>query len=346
MGERGVSGPQLFEPGDRVTIKTIAEAVGVTHGTVSRALRGDQRVKPETALAIQETALALGYRPSKLGRALKTQRTGALAIVVSYISDPFYSEVIQAVHDRLFPLEHSLFMVATEHDLVRQRMAAQSLSNSLVDGVFVCCLPGLTPPFRELARTIPLVTINCDPAGYPYDVVHDDHGGVRAGLDHLMQLGHRKIGYLGAATGGYAEKVRRQAFFDYTSEMAVRASAFTAVDVKVESGEAAMAAWLREWGADSPTALVCFNDTVAIGACKAAREAGLQVPDDLSVLGFDDIEMATYVRPALTTFAQPRYEIGRAAAEMMLSLLAGGRPVAPVVLPGVLRVRGSTGPAV
>jgi DNA-binding LacI/PurR family transcriptional regulator len=341
-----VSAPLLFEPQDRVTIKTIAEVVGVTHGTVSRALRGDIRVKPETALAIQEAALRLGYRPSKLGRALKSQKTGALAIVVSYISDPFYSEVIQAVHDRLFPLEHSLFMVATEHDPVRQRAAAQSLANSLVDGVFVCCLPGLTPPFQELGKSVPLVTINCDPAKYHYDVVHDDASGVRACLDHLMQLGHRKIGYLGASTGGYAQRVRHQSFTAYASEMALKTSVFTADDVKVESGEAAMVEWLKEWGSDQPTALVCFNDTVAIGAAKAAREAGISIPQDLSIIGFDDIEMASYVQPALTTFAQPRYEIGRAAAEMMLSLLAGGTPPAPLLLQGELRLRASTGPAV
>ena len=339
-----MSAPLLFEPQDRVTIKTIAEAVGVTHGTVSRALRGDHRVKPETALAIQETALRLGYRPSKLGRALKTQRTGALAIVVSYISDPFYSEVIQAVHDRLFPLEHSLFMVATEHDPVRQRAAAQSLSNSLVDGVFVCCLPGLTPPFQELGKSVPLVTINCDPAKYLYDVVHDDAAAVTVCLDHLMHLGHRKIGYLGAHTGGYAQRVRHQAFNAYAARMAIKTQIFTADDVKVESGEMAMREWLAGWGPEAPTALICFNDTVAIGAAKACREAGLRIPEDISILGFDDIEMASYVQPALTTFAQPRYEIGRAAAEMMLALLAGGQPVAPLLLRGELAVRASTGP--
>ncbi len=341
-----MSAPLLYEPGEKVTIKTIAEAVGVTHGTVSRALRGDQRVKPETAHAIRETALRLGYRPSKLGRALKTQKTGALAIIVSYISDPFYSEVIQAVHDRLFPLEHSLFMVATEHDPLRQKAAAQSLSNGLVDGVFVCCLPGLTPPFQELGKSIPLVTINCDPAKYLYDVVHDDSKAMQACLEHLTSLGHRKIGYLGSATGGYAQRVRQGSFQQISAEMGLRTSTFVADDVKVESGEKAMTYWLQDWGADAPTALVCFNDTVAIGAIKACRERGLRIPEELSVVGFDDIEMASYVQPALTTFAQPRYEIGRTAAEMMLSLLAGQTPAAPVFLQGELRVRQSTGPAV
>ena len=340
-----MSAPLLYDPGEKVTIKTIAEVVGVTHGTVSRALRGDQRVKPETALAIRETALRLGYRPSKLGRALKTQKTGALAIVVSYISDPFYSEVIQAVHDRLFPLEHSLFMVATEHDPLRQRAAAQSLSNSLVDGVFVCCLPGLTPPFQELGKNIPLVTINCDPAKYLYDVVHDDAQAMRVCLEHLTGLGHRKVGYLGSATGGYAQRTRGSAFESAAAEMGLLSRVYQAEDVKIESGEKAMAEWLKDWGPNSPSALVCFNDTVAIGAMKACRERGLRIPEDLSIVGFDDIEMASYIQPALTTFAQPRYEIGRTAAEMMLSLLAGQTPAAPILLQGELRVRQSTGPA-
>ena len=306
-----MTAPILFETQEnRVTIKTIAEAVGVTHGTVSRALRGDKRVKPETASSITEAAIRLGYRPSKLGRALKTQRTGALAIVVSYISDPFYSEVIQAVHDRLFPLEHSLFMVATEHDETRQRAAARSLTDSLVDGVFVCCLPGLTPPFQELGRTVPLVTINCDPAKYLYDVVHDDAAAVGVCLDHLLKLGHRKIGYLGSETGGYAQQVRHSSFRQHALEMSLKTEVRTAEDVKIESGEAAMAAWLSEWHSDSPTALICFNDTIAIGAAKACREAGVKVPEDLSLVGFDDIEMASYVQPGMTTFAQPRYEIG------------------------------------
>ena len=340
-----MSAPLLYDPGEKVTIKTIAEAVGVTHGTVSRALRGDQRVKPETAHAIREAALRLGYRPSKLGRALKTQKTGALAIVVSYISDPFYSEVVQAVHDRLFPSEHSLFMVATEHDPIRQQAAAQSLSSSLVDGVFVCCLPGLTPPFQKLGKIIPLVTINCDPAKYLYDVVHDDAEAVQVCLEHLTELGHRKVGYLGSATGGYAQQTRRSGFKNGVAALGLRGHLYQAEDVKVESGEKAMRQWLTEWGPDSPTALICFNDTVAIGAMKACREQGLRVPEDISVVGFDDIEMASYVQPALTTFAQPRYEIGRTAAEMMLSLLSGSAPPAPVRLRGELRVRQSTAPA-
>ncbi|MCA9796880.1 MAG: LacI family DNA-binding transcriptional regulator, partial [Candidatus Eremiobacteraeota bacterium] len=146
----------------RVTIKTIAEEVGVTHGTVSRALRGDSRVRSETAEAVQEAARRLGYRPSRSARALRTRRTGNLAIVVSYVHDPFYSEVVQAIHDRLFPLHYNLFMAATEFDLERQAEVARTLGEELVDGAFVCCLPGMTPPFQKLAQSVPLVTINCD----------------------------------------------------------------------------------------------------------------------------------------------------------------------------------------
>ncbi|MGE0489789.1 MAG: LacI family DNA-binding transcriptional regulator [Vulcanimicrobiota bacterium] len=329
----------------RVTIKTIAEEVGVTHGTVSRALRGDSRVRSETAEAVQEAAERLGYRPSRSARALRTRRTGNLAIVVSYVHDPFYSEVVQAIHDRLFPLHYNLFMAATEFDLERQAEVARTLGEELVDGAFVCCLPGMTPPFQKLAQTVPLVTINCDPTIYPYGVVHQDREAMRLCYQYLLERGHRKIGYLGAVNGGNAERARRGAFTDAAAGMAVPALMRSAEDVKVEAGEAAMRTWLDQ-GVNDMTALICFNDTVAIGAMKACAEAGVKVPEELSVVGFDDIEMASYVRPALTTFSQPRYEMGRAATEMMMALLAGKSPPAPARFLGKLVERESVANAI
>ena len=308
----------------RVTIKTVAEAVGVTHGTVSRALRGDPRVKPATVRAVMAAAEQLGYRPSRLGRALRTQRSGTLAIVVSYLHDPFYSEVIQAVHDRLFPLETSLFVAATESEPKRQETVARVLAEQGVDGVFVCCLPGMTPPFQELSQSVPVVTINCDPDLHTHSVVHDDAAAVEQCLHYLMERGHRRVGFLGAENGGYAQTVRLRAFLEAGGALALKAIHRSATDVKVDVGEAAMKEWIEE--GELPSALICFNDTVAIGALKACRESGLRVPEDLSLLSFDDIEMSRYVQPSLTTFRQPRYAMGEAAAEMMLAQLSGTTP--------------------
>jgi len=331
----------LFTRVKRVTIKTIAQVVGVTHGTVSRALRGDPRVRPETAEAVLEAARELGYRPSRVGRALRTQTTGSFAIVLTYAHDPFYSEVVQAIHDRLFPLERSLLMAATEDSLERQNAVAQTLLDQQVDGVFVCCLPGMTPPFRKLARQVPVVTINCDPESNPWGVLHDDAAATRECLSYLMELGHRSIAYLGAANGGFAQRTRFQAFQEFTREMAVRAIHRESPDVKMEAGEETMRRWLEEGSLNPPSALLAFNDTLAIGAIKAIRDHGLLVPDDISVVAFDDIEMARYLSPALTSFSQPRYEMGRVATELMMALLSGVVPEAPSKFLGSLVKRGT-----
>ena len=330
----------------RVTIKTIAEAVGVTHGTVSRALRGDPRVRMETAETVMEKARELGYRPSRVGRALKTQKTGSFAIVLSYAHDPFYSEVVQAIHDRLFPLERSLLMAATEDSLERQQAVARTLLEQMVDGVFVCCLPGMTPPFRKLAEQVPVVTINCDPESNEWGVLHDDARATRDCLQYLIEQGHRSIAYLGAANGGFAQKTRLRAFQDFSKSVSIKTVERLSPDVKMEAGEATMKAWLEDGFLNPPSALLAFNDTLAVGAMKAIREYGYRVPEDISVVAFDDIEMARYLSPALTTFSQPRYEMGRVATEMMMTLLSGRTPAKPELFLGHLVKRQTVNNAV
>lgn len=327
----------------RVTIKTIADAVGVTHGTVSRALRGDPRVKSSTAEEVKETAERLGYRPSRLARALKTSQTGTLAIVVSYIHDPFYSEVVQAVHDRLFPLEYNLIMAATESDLLRQQRVAQSFLEQSVDGVFVCCLPGLTPPFQRLKQHLPLVTINCDPSLHHSGVFHNDPEAVRRTIAHLLKRGHRHIGYIGAENGGFAQRQRLQAFLDECKKLSLESTVLNCPDVKIEASYAVADKWLAQGRLNRPTALLCFNDTVAIGLLKACREQQVSVPDELSVVGFDDIEMADFLYPGLTTFSQPRYEMGKVATETMMTLLSGLEEGRQTKFLGELVQRGTVG---
>lgn len=327
----------------RVTIKTIAEAVGVTHGTVSRALRDDPKVKRETALEVKRVAEELGYRPSRVARALKTRRTGTLAIVVSYVHDPFYSEVVHAVHDRLYPLDYNLVMAATETDLARQTSVAQKFLGQSVDGVFVCCLPGLTQPFKRLSEQIPLVTINCDPSLHPAGVYHNDPEAVRQTVAYLVERGHRHIGYVGAENGGFAQTERRTAFFEEIRKLSLRSTELTCPDVKIEAAHAVADKWLGDSDIPRPTALVCFNDTVAMGFMKACREHHLEVPEELSIVGFDDIEMADFIHPGLTTFSQPRYEMGKVATETMMGLLAGKGDGEQTKFLGKLVQRGTVG---
>lgn len=327
----------------RVTIKTIADAVGVTHGTVSRALRGDPRVKSTTADEVKRMAERLGYRPSRLARALKTKQTGTLAIVVSYIHDPFYSEVVQAVHDRLFPLEYNLVMAATESDLLRQQRVAQSFLEQSVDGVFLCCLPGLTPPFQRLKTQIPMVTINCDPGLHHSGVYHNDPEAIRRTIDFLLCRGHRHIGYVGAENGGFAQNQRLHAFTEECRKLSVETTILNCPDVKIEIAHAIAVKWLSQERFHRPTALICFNDTVALGFLKACRELQVSIPDELSIVGFDDIEMSDLFHPGLTTFSQPRYEMGKVATETMMTLLSGLEEGCQTKFLGELVQRGTVG---
>ena len=165
-------------------------------------------------------------------------------------------------------------------------------------------------------------------------------------LEYLMEQGHRSVAYLGAANGGFAQKTRFKAFTDFTRQVSVKAVFRESPDVKMETGEETMTTWLEEGFLNPPSALLAFNDTLAIGAIKAIRDRGLRVPEDISVISFDDIEMARYLTPPLTSFSQPRYEMGRVATEMMMTLLAGGTPHKPDLFTGRLVKRGTVYSAV
>jgi len=330
-----------------VTIKTIARAAGVDHSTVSRALNGDPRVHPTTAQRIRALAAQLGYTPSRIGRGLKTKRTFTLGLVVDYLTNPFLTEVIQGVEDRTQPAGYSLFVAVTRGDPEREAAIVRQFREQRVDGILVC--PShVGAEYRTLIaeRSVPIVLINNEgPGEFAYSVSNDDRGGMFACAEYLIGLGHRRIGYLGVAGGGSANAVRCAGYL-----AAIAAGGVTVRSVGIQLARLGLAwasaeavrPWLEQPPAERPTAICCFDDLLAIGALRAFREAGLRVPEEMAVVGFDDIEMAAYTNPPLTTFAQPKYELGQRAADLMLQLVDGGDGiVAPVVLRGKLVVRQS-----
>jgi DNA-binding LacI/PurR family transcriptional regulator len=195
---------------------------------------------------------------------------------------------------------------------------------------------------------VPIVLVNNQVAGnFAHRLAHDDAAGGRAVTRHLLELGHRRIAYLGNASGGLASLDRcagNQAALDEAGCAAPTAWRLEAPGGRPEDGMAGAETFLKL--TPRPTALVCFNDMQALGVLRRLKEAGVRVPEDVSVTGFDDVFVAEYAEPALTTFVQPKYHLGRAAAEMVLSLVAGpapGRPQAEVIR-GELAVRASTAP--
>jgi DNA-binding LacI/PurR family transcriptional regulator len=328
-----------------VSIKTIAEHAGVTHGTVSRALRNDPRVKPETIARITALARELGYRPSRIARGLKLRRTGTLGLVVANITDPFLTEVIRGVHDAVLPAGYSLFVAATDADVTRATAIIHALDEHRVDGLLLL-LADLPPAYTDIVRAqrMPSVLINnhhglTDVAS----VSNDDRRGITELVQHLVNLGHRRVGYLGDVRSGATNALRQHTMRDALAQHGLTQrpeDLILASGSLPDAGYLALFERLRQPG---PTAWLCFNDLLAIGALRAAKTSGIHVPTELSIVGFDDIALAHYVDPPLTTFAQPTYDLGHRAGALMMGMLATpGEPALTLTLSGTLVAREST----
>ncbi|MCC6189552.1 MAG: LacI family DNA-binding transcriptional regulator [Anaerolineales bacterium] len=332
-----------------VTIKDIARRARVAHSTVSRALRDDSSIPAHTAERIKRLATRMGYIPSAAARSLKTTQSRALGVVVTNIADPFLSEVVRGIEEAVREAGYSLFLAAAYRDRERERLVLRSLAERRIDGAIICSSQILPADLAELEKFgVPLVLINNQaPERFAHSIAHDDVAGGRAVTRHLLALGHRRVAYLGTPVGGQAS-LDRQA--GYEAEMAAHGLAvkpgwlLAGPDSRPAGGQAGIGLALAL--APRPTAVFCFNDMMALGVLQRARQAGLRVPADLSVAGFDDVFVAEYAEPPLTTFAQPKHRLGQDAARLMLDLLQGPRPKQPIVktIRGELLVRASTGP--
>jgi DNA-binding LacI/PurR family transcriptional regulator len=335
-----------------VTIKDIAKVAGVSHSTVSRALSGHPGIPKETADRIIKIASDLGYVPSAVARGLKTKRSNALGVIVNRIDDPFFSEILQGIEDVLQDAGYSLFVAASDRDSRREKTIVQAMRERRVDGVIIC-----TTQFGEEHRSqlerygFPIVAIgNREGTDYQWLVYHDDFYGSVQITKYLIELGHKKIAYLGNSRAKRTTRGRLDSFLNEMNAAGLQILneyIFHCPNGKPEGGETGAKQCVEL--SDPPTAIVCFNDMMAIGVVKALREAGKHVPNDCSVVGFDDIPFAAYTYPALTTFKQPKYQLGYEAAQMMYTFLqsqpkANSTQGKKLMLRGKLIVRGTTAP--
>ncbi len=336
-----------------VTIKDIARAAGVSHATVSRALHNHPALAPQTVQRIQAIAADLGYMPSAVARGLKNQRSLAIGVILSYLDDPYFSQVLEGIEDALQPQGYSLFVAASRQDAERERAIVQAMLERRVDGAILCAPPLLPEHGRRFQEYgLPLTVINNqDAEDYQYSIYHDDRLGAAQVARHLIGLGHRRIAYLGNAAAGRTDQDRLGSFL---AEMQTAGLPVAAGYIHHEPGshlwDGHRAAQYFLQLPEPPTAIMCFNDMLAVGLLRGLQEAGLVIPRDCSVTGFDDVPIAAYAQPALTTFDQPKYHLGAEAARLMLDLLSlppgGQQAMQPqvIVLPGRLLVRASTAP--
>ncbi len=328
----------------RVSIKDIAKAAGVSHSTVSRALSDNPLVAKETRGRIQKIAHERGYTPNAIARGLVTQHTRTVGVIVTTITDPFAGEVFRGIEEVAGDNNYRLFLGTSNADPVREVNLVKGLREWRVDGVIVASsrVGSLYMPLlKEIG--VPIVLINNQRGGpFVQSVGVDNAASACLATRHLIEQGHRVIGYLegppehassGDRLSGY-QRALAQAQIPFDPTLVVSGNG------RVEGGEQVT---LLLALSPAPTAIFCYNDMTAIGALRALKARGLRVPDDISLVGFDDIEFASYVDPPLTTIRQPKDEMGRLAMRMLIDLLQS-RSVTDIVVPGELIVRESTSP--
>lgn len=326
-----------------VTIKDIAKAAGVSHTTVSRALRDSPAISSGTRTRIQELAQQMGYVPSAVAQSLISRRTQTIGMVVTTIADPFIVEIVEGAENVAQAAGYSLFLASSHNNPDQEVAVVETFHRRRVDAIIVTSSRVGSLYSSQLDQIeIPIVLINNQEEGeYLYSVSVDDIHGAHLVVEYLVSLGHRRIAYI--STDNRPKSNRRRltgyqtalAQFGLTPDPALVFSPEIAGDIN--RAKAVLDCLLSA----GVTAVFCYNDLIAIGLLIACRERGIVIPGDLSVVGFDDIEMASYVTPALTTIRQPRLRLGSCAMSMVLNLL-NGLEVQDQVLEGELIGRAST----
>lgn len=335
-----------FSKSGHISIKDIAKAAGVSHATVSRALHSSDLVRPETAQRIRTIAQQFGYSPNAVGRSLATSRTQTIGVVVTTIADPIVAEMVSGVEAVARAHGYSVYLANCQADPETELQVVQSFHERRVDGilVFASRVGALYEPIVEQMRTPIILINNQHPSSYKYSVNIDSIPGSRAAVGHLIELGHRNIAYLGDRFG-YQTDLDRFSGYRQALELAgiqARTEWIVHGDGKIEGGTLAMRKLLAL--PTVPSAVFCYNDMTAIGALRAIHEQSLRVPADISLVGFDDLLLASHTTPPLTTVSQPKHQMGRMAAETLLRILAGHDGESRTEVGGDLILRASTAP--
>lgn len=336
-----------------VSLKDIAHAANVTPGTVSRALRDSPRVHPETKARIQHLAEEMGYTPDAQARSLVMGRTRTVGVVVTTLADPFIGSVVQAIESTAHERGYAVILASSSDVPEREIAATEMLQSRRVDGVIVTSSRVGALYQRRLGQLkVPIVLINSlvrHDSGHICSVSVDNYHGGRLATGHLIERGHRRIAYVASPADRSDNVARMAGYRDALAETGIDPDPALVVTGtgRAAGGQRALPALMAL--DDLPTAVFCYNDMTAIGLIDAARAAGLALPQDLAIVGFDDIVFAQYACPPLTTVAQPMAELGKEAMEMALSLLAEDRhcerseAIPDLMVKGRLIVRASSG---
>jgi LacI family repressor for deo operon, udp, cdd, tsx, nupC, and nupG len=328
-------------------IYEVAKRAGVSTATVSRVLSRPQVVAPETRRRVLQAVKVMAYAPNSAAKNLRTLRSGKLLVTVPDISNPFFSLILQGIEDAAQREGQAVLFGDTQHDDKREERYAMMLQRKEADGLIFLGhrLPKIAADMVRAAAPACAPVVN----GCEYNPrlripsVHIDNAAAASeAMDHLYALGHRRIGIV---TGPLVSPLSRDRLHGATSRARAERAEHEFVvmhgDFSIESGAIAAERLLER--AERPTAVFCFNDEMAMGVLQVARRRSLRVPQDLSLVGFDDIRFSRHLEPPLTTIAQPMREIGEGTVRLLLDILNGKTAVPiSVTLPHSLIIRGST----
>jgi LacI family transcriptional regulator len=329
-------------------LKDVAEAAGVHISTASRALNESTAslLNPQTLERVRDAAGELGYRVNGMARALKTRRSLSVGMVIPDITNPFFPPAVRGAEDVLDRAGYSLLLSSTDNDPGKANRQVAAMLESQVGGLLLAMALRDDPLVNDLrAGGTPLVLLNrtIDRGGVSAVVPDDYNGGLEA-VEHLVSLGHRRLGFVGGPLST-SNGARRLASFQQTAQRLGLPEPATLETSAFDEASGYAAAHLLLTEHPGVTGVVAANDLLAVGIIAAAAECGRACPADISVVGFNDMLLASRLQPPLTTIRIPQYEVGARAAELLLTLIDDPRRRPETILiAGELVVRGSTAP--
>jgi LacI family transcriptional regulator len=332
-----------------VTIHDVASHAGVSAMTVSRVINESPRVSADTRRRVQASITQLGYVPNRLARGLIQRKTGALGVIVPDVANPFFTLVVRGVEQVAWRAGYHVILCDTQGDLERERGYLEDMVAFQVEGVLIAPVGDRSrPQLRLLTRNnVPFVLIDRSIAGFDGDLVQGDSVvGARQLVEHLIELGHRRIGMITETADVSTARDRVQGYRDALVGAGVEFDPDLVAESSAIDPDAACEATLRLLALpEPPTAVFAVNNIAVIGVVEAARQQGLEIPSDLALVCFDDIEHVSRLYPFLTVMAQPAEAFGTIATQLLLDRLGSrvDHKRRIVVLPADFIIRESSG---
>ncbi|MZP28830.1 substrate-binding domain-containing protein [Heliobacterium undosum] len=325
------------------TIKDVAALAGVSVSTVSRVINASGYVDNKTEERVLAAIQTLDYRPSRVARTLVTRRSGTIGLILPDITNPFFPEVARGAEDEAYRHGYNLILCNSDWELEKEILYLGILRQQCVDGIILVSTKLTEERLAEECRSLPsLVVIDRTITLDIHSISSNNVGGAVLATEHLLSQGYRRIAHIGGPSSSISAQQRLEGFRQAMTkaDLPVEPALVVEGDYRLDGGKRAMARLLAM--TPQPEALFCANDMMAIGALEQLNEAGLRVPADIAVVGYDGIALTRYIHPRLTTVIQPTYQMGERAVQLLLETIKGNENYQHIELEPRLDIRESS----